>query len=381
MTGLRIVADENIPLLEEFFSGLGTITRLPGREISARQVRDSDVLLVRSVTTVNEPLLRNSAVQFVGSCTIGVDHLDLEYLQSRKIHWSNAPGCNANSVVEYVCSALARLRPDWLDATFGIVGCGNVGGRLHRLLRALDVRCRVFDPFLSGADNPDLGDLDEVLQCEVVCLHAPLTQTGPHPSYHLLDATRLQRLPEHGLLISAGRGAVVDNQALKQVLIERQTLQAVLDVWEPEPDLDVELLQRVRLASPHVAGYSYDGKVMGTAMIYRALLQYLRRPVESLEDLLRERLQGTRNLRPRSRSRQAALNEVILGALDISLDDAQMRGLAKLPSNERGAYFDTLRKHYRMRREFHGFRVVLADDVEERSRVVSDMRRLGFQVD
>ncbi|MFD2312088.1 4-phosphoerythronate dehydrogenase, partial [Microbulbifer halophilus] len=273
MTGLTIVADENIPALEDYFGDLleggGRLERVNGRTLGRDQLARADILLVRSVTPVNEDLLADTPVRFVGSCTIGTDHLDTAWLDRQGIAWSAAPGCNANSVVEYVFCALAALAIDWRGRSFGIVGCGNVGGLLQRRLRELEIPCAVYDPWLP--DNPDAADLQTVLQQDVICLHAPLVKDGPHPSLHMVGAEQLAHIKDGAVLISAGRGAVVDNAALLELLQKRKRFSTVLDVWENEPAIDTRLLELVDIGTPHIAGYSMDGKLAGTRMIRDAL--------------------------------------------------------------------------------------------------------------
>jgi len=315
--------DENIPLGRDFFSGLGEVITKSGRTLCAADVADADVLLVRSVTQVNETLLANSRVRFVGTCTIGTDHLDKAYLDQQGIRWSSAPGCNADSVTEYVLSCLACLQPQWLNASVGIVGCGNVGGRLYQRLKEQGVACKVYDPFLTPAKRADLTSLEDVLSCNVVCVHAPLTTDTSHPSFHLLGASELQQLKTGAVLISAGRGAVVDNQALSQLLDERSDLKVALDVWEPEPLLDLDLLKKVKLATPHIAGYSYDGKALGTAMVYQALCAHLQRPeTVKLSELLEEPLMV---LQLSDAEFQVQINKLIVQVYDVREDDKRLR--------------------------------------------------------
>jgi erythronate-4-phosphate dehydrogenase len=284
---MRIVADENIPLVNAFFGHMGEVVCLPGRTMTATDVRDADALIVRSVTKVNPALLDGSKVKFVGTCTIGVDHLDHTYLAANGIGWSSAPGCNANSVVEFVYAALCHLDINWLPVKFGIIGCGNVGGLLYKRLKAQGADVRCYDPNLTLTQNPDLTSLDEVLACDVISMHTPLVTTGPHPSFHLLGRKELLQLKTGAVLINCGRGPVINNQALLDVLAERDDLRVVLDVWEPEPDISLELLNRVLLGSPHIAGYSYDGKLNGTEMIYQALCRHLdKSPQSSLTTLV-----------------------------------------------------------------------------------------------
>ncbi len=374
---MKIVADENIPQLETIFSHESfEFVRLPGRELARADLIDADILIVRSVTKVNETLLADTPVKFVGTCTIGIDHLDTDYLSRMGIQWANAPGCNANSVLEYVFAALASLKQSLENKRFGIIGCGNVGGHLYRRLRDLGVDCYCYDPFLSTADIPDLCDLETVLSCDIVSLHTPYTDSGPHPSKHLLNREALQKFRPNTLLLSCGRGPVIDNQALRTLLEEGADLRIVLDVWEPEPWIDPKLLGLVDIGTPHIAGYSYDGKVMGTAMIYQALQVFLSggeaspiRPLDGLE--------GT--LKAEGDTWEAALFSVIVQAYDIQRDNRNLR-LAAEDADTLGTAFDQLRKSYPKRMEFRHFAVDLAEvPVSEHPRLSTRLAALGFQ--
>lgn len=356
---MKIVADENIPLIEAFFQDLGEIHRLPGRQMRAEDVADADALLVRSVTRVDAGLLEGSKVRFVGTCTIGVDHLDADYLTARGIRYSSAPGCNANSVVEYVYAALGNLNVNWLPRTVGIIGCGNVGGLLYRRLRAQGVKCYCYDPFLTPEQNEDLASLEAVLACDIISMHTPLTISGPHPSYHLIGARELEQLKPGAVLLNCGRGPVIDNQALLQHLQSDPDLQVVLDVWEPEPDLSQPLLERVALGTPHIAGYSYDGKLKGTEMIYEALCRHLAvEPRKTVGDLVQPLTDN--QLTVAAADPWNAARQLIPQVYDVAADDQRLRELARRSQAgeaDFAAGFDLLRKHYPMRREFHNYRV------------------------
>lgn len=349
---MKITIDENIPYAQEFFGSLADIQLLPGREITNADLQDSQALIVRSVTRVDQRLLANTPVNFVGTCTIGTDHLDLPYFQEHDINWSSAPGCNANSVVEYVISALSALNAPWITSTVGIIGCGNVGGALYRKLKQLGIKCRVYDPFLSDGQCADLTDLEIVLQSNVICLHTPLTTTGPHPTFHLLGDNELELIADDAVLINAGRGAVIDNQALYRQLTQRN-LKVVLDVWEGEPNIMLKLLDHVSIATPHIAGYSYDGKVAGTEMIYSALCKHLSRlPTVKVGDVLRElespALHWSGNRFP------SDIYAYVRQSYDILNDDKIFRA-SQMNSISPGKAFDELRKNYPIRREFANY--------------------------
>lgn len=363
---MKIVADENIPLVNEFFGHLGEVVCLPGRTLTAADVRDADAMIVRSVTKVGSALLDGSKVKFVGTCTIGVDHLDQSYLDANGIRWSSAPGCNANSVVEFVYAALCHLDINWLPMKVGIIGCGNVGGLLYQRLKAQGVNVRCYDPNLTLAQNPDLTSLEEVLACDVISMHTPLIRTGAHPSFHLLGYKELMQLKTAAVLINCGRGPVINNQALLDVLAERNDLRIVLDVWEPEPDISLKLLDKVLLGSPHIAGYSYDGKLNGTAMVYQALCHHLNKMSQSsLVTLVPPITNNVLCIDKKNQAENTIFNiakELIKQVYDIAADDIRLRALARQAvagETVFGEGFDGLRKHYPMRREFHNYQVHL----------------------
>ena len=390
MSRLTIIADENIPNAKEYFSVLGDVQLVDGRGLSYQQIKFADILLVRSVTKVDRILLEGptaegSRVRFVATATIGVDHLDTTYLQAAGIGWANAPGCNADSVVDYMLSAFCRL--DGLlanllaGAEVGIIGMGNVGSRLYHRLSQLNISCRAYDPLIPQNRYPVMTDLDTVLAADVLCLHAPLTREGEHPTFHLLDEQRLSQLKPGTVLINAGRGAVVDNQALKTLLMDRADLCVVLDVWEGEPAIDIELLKRVDLGTPHIAGYSLDGKLRGTEMIFRACCDYLQRDCSLSELPAASCLTIDVDC---GQSRLSSIKDSVLAMYDIGRDDQNLRGAMfhglglhgagfhhdaedephRLVDNKSTA-FDQLRKNYPVRREFSGYSVVNPDTLSD----------------
>ena len=364
---MRIVADENIPLLDEFFAGFGEIRRLPGRSIDAAAVADADLLLVRSVTQVDRALLDGSAVKFVGTCTIGTDHLDLDYFQQAGITWASAPGCNARGVVDYVLGSLLVLAEqqgvDLATRTYGVVGAGQVGSRLLKVLRGLGWRVLVCDPPRQAVEGGDFVSLQQVLaECDVISLHTPLKRLGEHPTYHLFDHARLAALKPGSWLINASRGAVVDNQALRELLPQRSDLQVVLDVWEGEPQADVELATLCRIATPHIAGYSLDGKLRGTAQIYQALCQHLGvAPSVELQQLMPAAWLSELTI-DASADPAWALASICRAVYDPRRDDADFRRSLQGDAAMRRAAFDGLRKHYPRRREIDGLEVCVKGD-------------------
>jgi erythronate-4-phosphate dehydrogenase len=359
---MLIVADENIPLADAFFQGLGELRRVPGRTLAASDVRDADVLLVRSVTPVNQALLEGSRVRFVGTCTIGTDHLDLPWLQAQGIQWASAPGCNARGVVDYVISSLFTLAE--LDGAalpercYGIVGAGEVGGRLARVLRGFGWQVKVCDPPRQAAEGGEFCSLDEIIaQCDVISLHTPLTKIGPDATWHLFDGPELERLREGTWLINAARGPVVSNAALKRVLLARDDLQAVLDVWENEPAVDGALADLCAIATPHIAGYSLEGRQRGTEAIYRAYCAVAgMQPTVSLANLLPPLALPGLTLNG-SADPAWALAMLCRAVYDPRGDDAGFRRSLVSDTAQQRARFDALRKAYPPRREIDGLAV------------------------
>ena len=371
---LNIVADENMVGVPELFSHFGRIRFLSGRDITSDDVKFADVLLVRSVTRVDKDLLEGSSVRFVGSATIGVDHIDQIYLRQKGIRFAYAPGCNAAAVVQYVFSALCKLCPDWELKTVGIVGCGNVGNLLRKKLLALDVNYRVYDPFLSSIEGSELDNLNHVAQSDIVTVHTPLTLDGPYPTAKMIDQKVINEMKEGALLINAGRGEVIDSEALLERLKFGKSLKVALDVWESEPNINIELMEKIDLATPHVAGYSVDGKRSGTAMIYSEFLAWM--DVSTI---------GTMqiNIEPKliDLGESSTLAECILKSYDITIDDKSMRSMINSSSSATSIAeaFDQLRKIYPERRDFTGT-AVAKGSLNMSQKVKGRIASLGFLV-
>ncbi|WP_440465761.1 4-phosphoerythronate dehydrogenase PdxB [Pseudomonas sp. YH-1] len=364
---MRILADENIPLVEAFFGAHGDIRRLPGRSIDRAALGDAEVLLVRSVTDVSRELLAGSQVKFVGTCTIGTDHLDLDYFAKAGIVWSSAPGCNARGVVDWVLGSLLVLAEvhgaKLSERRYGVVGAGQVGGRLVDVLRGLGWDVRVCDPPRAAAEGGDFRSLEEVLrECDVISLHTPLTRDGENPTRHLIDAQRLKALRPGTWLINASRGGVVDNTALRIHLESGADIDVALDVWEGEPEVNVRLAELCRIATPHIAGYSLDGKLRGTAQIYEAFCAWQQSaPAVDLDDLLPTQWLAELSLKEEC-DPEWALAMLCRAVYDPRSDDANFRRSLAGDTQTRRAAFDALRKHYPPRREITGLWVDIQGD-------------------
>lgn len=268
---MKLVVDDKIPYIREALEEMADeVVYLPGSGIGASDVRDADALIVRTRTRCDEALLGGSRVGFVATATIGYDHLDTNYLERAGIKWMNCPGCNASSVAQYVRSALILLkrerglRPE--KSVLGVVGCGHVGSKVHDLAREMGFEVVVSDP--------PLGLHCDLRACDVITYHVPLTHDGPYPTFHMADEAFLTSLTRRPILINTSRGGVVDNDALLRALRSGQVAEAVVDVWEGEPEVNLELLERVFIGTPHIAGYSADGKVNADNMVIEGLCRH-----------------------------------------------------------------------------------------------------------
>lgn len=366
MPTLRIVADENIPLVRDLFGSIGDVRVLPGGAITRENVGQADVLLVRSVTQVDADLLGGTDVRFVGTATTGTDHIETEYLHQHEIAWASAPGSNAESVVEYVLSALLRLavrRGDGLNGkTIGIIGCGNVGGRLAVRASALGMTVLKNDPPLareeeaSGRPHAYLP-LEELLaSSDVVTCHVPLTMEGPYKTWHLLGRQEIAALVPGAWLINTARGPVVDSGALLQAL--RHTAggpgAVVLDVWEHEPAPSAELIEQVDIATPHIAGYSYEGKVAGTLMLLDALAEHLAVATPSSVAVVDTSEIAVGAPDP-GLPETDWLHNLACRMYDVAADDHRMRGDWPASDDEAAIHFTRLRRTYPHRRTFRAY--------------------------
>lgn len=370
---MKILVDENMPYARELFSRLGEVKAVPGRPIPQSELDDADALMVRSVTKVNRDLLAGKRIKFVGTATAGTDHVDEAYLREAGVAFSAAPGCNAIAVVEYVFSALMGLAERdgfaLTDRTVGIVGVGNVGSRLQARLEALGVRTLLCDPpRAERGDDADFRPLDELVnEADILTFHTPLYKEGAYKTLHLADEALIRRLKPGAILINACRGPVVDNAALLKCLNEGQKLSVVLDVWEPEPELNLDLLKKVDIGTAHIAGYTLEGKARGTTQVFEAFSAFIGQAQQvALDTLLpapefgRITLHGPLD--------QATLKRLIHLVYDVRRDDAPLRKVAGIPGE-----FDKLRKNYLERREWSSLYVQCDDAVSAEL-----LQKLGF---
>ena len=378
---VKIIADENIPFVAECFSSVGEVEVVPGRQITPGAVADTDVLLVRSITRVDEHLLAGSSVRFVATATIGFEHIDIEYLSRNNIGFASAPGSNANSVAEYIVAALLSVAQkkqiELAGKSIGIVGVGNVGSRVEKKAKALGMKVYLNDPPLQRqTGDPKYLPIEELFDCDFITLHPPLTFEGIDRTFHLADEKFFESLKAGCIFVNTARGGVVDTSALKAAIKSGKLGAVVLDVWENEPNIDTELLRMVDLSTPHIAGYSLDGKIAGMIMIYEAACKYfgLER-TRTIEDFLPEPAVPQLQANPKAGRDEDVLRETVEKIYDIKKDDRNLWWLLDRPQGKRGAFFDKLRKDYPVRREFQNTRIVVKD---KDSRLTRKLKGIGF---
>lgn len=368
---MKIVADDNIPGIREWCGSLGEIELVEGRHLRRAQLHAAEVLLVRSVTRVNEALLAGTPVQFVGTATAGVDHIDLDYLRARGIHFAAAPGCNALAVAEYVlacCVAYADERQQPLaELTVGVIGYGEAGSAVVRLLSVLGVHCLVSDPPRALRD-PDLQDLplSAVLRADIVTLHVPLTMSGPYPTHQLIGEAEIAAMSPRAMLINAARGGVFREQAW----IADAQRRLVLDCWIGEPRIDPVLRDTCWIASPHIAGHTVDARWRATEMLAGQLAAFLgaAAPVNPAP------LPSVTVSWPDEKHAEPWQN-LVFTCCDPRHCTAALRAGTGAP--DAGVYFDQLRKRFGVRREFGAHTIAGVPD----QRVLRDrLEALGFRL-
>ena len=380
---VQIVVNKHTPYAVKAFERIGKVTAFDTHEITNATVKDADILIVRSETKVDHALLDGSRVKFVGTVTIGTDHVDEEYLSKKGITFVSAPGSNSNSVGEYIIAALLELahRKDFLlrDKTIGIVGVGNVGRNVWGKAEALGLRVLLNDPPLQrqGSKYP-LHSLDALMEADIITLHVPLTRTGLDTTYHLFDENRIRKMKRSAILFNSSRGGVVETDALKRALRDGHLSTAMLDVWEEEPNINTSLLELVSLGTQHIAGHSLDGKVNALRMNYEVVCRFLGRPSDQeINTLIPDSALPEIRVEGIHTSVQQTLRDIVKQGYDINVDDRLLRQIISLPEEERGKYFSRLRTEYRIRREFFNYTVCVDSEAKG---LFNILQLLGFKV-
>ena len=373
---MKIVADDKIPFLKGALEPHAEVIYIPGKQIDKEILKDCDALLIRTRTKCTADLLDGTNVRFIGTATIGFDHIDTHYCNKNKIRWTNAPGCNSSSVQQYIAAALLKVSSEnsfnLQGKTLGIVGVGNVGSKVEKFARTIGMNVLLCDPpraRLEGKKN--FHSLNALLsESDIVTLHVPLNVVGEDCTYHLFNDERFKKIRRGTWFFNSSRGEVAETNALKQVLDSGNLGGAVIDVWENEPDIDTELMEQAFIATPHIAGYSTDGKANGTAMVVNSLSKYFNL---SLENWYPGNVPlpafPSISIDCKGKSEEEIFREIVLHTYNIDEDNERLR---LSPSD-----FEKLRGDYPLRREFTSYSVRLKDGSEE---VRQMLETLGFKI-
>jgi erythronate-4-phosphate dehydrogenase len=375
-----LAVDETIPYWESAFASLGELRPFSCGDLRPADFRDADALLVRSTLRITGSLLDGSSVRFVGTASAGMDNLDEDYLEERGIYFTNAAGCNANAVAEYVIAALLRIseRYEWnLEGrSLAVIGAGHVGSRVATKARALGLKVMLCDPPLrETTGDPQYRLLHQVIDADILTFHVPLTRHGPYPTFHMVDAPFLSQLAARQFIFNTARGAVCDGTALKPILQARGIAGAVLDVWEDEPRIDYTLLTLAALGTPHIAGFSLNGKIRATEIIREQLCRFFH--LSNDWDAGKCYPSPVQIQPTRGSSGQAALRSIVGQVYDVERDDRKLRQLQPYGTERSALEFDRLRDQYDLRPEFRDFVVDLSPETSE---LEDALRGLGFQV-
>lgn len=374
---MKILIDENMPYAEQLFSQLGEVVLKSGRTLTADDLVDVDALMIRSVTKVNAALIaKANKLKFVGTATAGMDHVDQALLKEKGIFFTAAPGCNKVGVAEYAFSVMMVLAQQHgfsvFEKTVGIIGAGQVGSYLQQCLEGIGIKVLINDPpKQEQGDSRTFTPLDTLIeQADIITLHTPITRDGEHPTHHMFDEARLNSLRGDQILINAARGPIVDNTALKARLLKNDGFIAALDVFEFEPEVDMELLPLLAFATPHVAGYGLEGKARGTTMIFNSYCEFLNKELNAHASELLPTAPVPKLVLDRAWD-EATLHTITQLIYDVRKDDALFRREISKPGS-----FDLMRKNYWDRREYSA--VTLVGD---ESCNLSPLAKLGFQVE
>ena len=373
---MKIVIDDKIPYIRGVFESAAKVVYLPGAKISNETIKDADALVIRTRTNCNEKLLKGSKVKFIATATIGFDHIDTEFCREEGITWINAPGCNAESVKQYMASALLsfamRRRFRLRDKTIGIVGVGNVGSKVEKLCKVLGMNVLLNDPPRQRTEGPEKFSSLEIIQgrADIITLHVPLSMIGPDATYHMVDEDFLHEVTKKPLLINSCRGEVIKSAAVNEAIYSGTISGFIADCWENEPVPDIEFINLSDYATPHIAGYSRDGKANGTSMSVRALSSFFNL---GLDDWFPKNIEVPENtvieIDGNQRDEESILAEAVLSTYDIETDDEPFR---ENPHN-----FEKFRGDYPVRREFNAY-TIKAKNVG--TGTLEKLKALGFNV-
>lgn len=371
---MKIIIDDKIPYIRSAFETVAEVIYLPGSKTTATIVRDADAIITRTRTICNEKLLAGSTVKFIATATIGYDHIDTDYCDRAGIKWTNAPGCNSKSVEQYIASALMVLAEEKKlnlnELTIGIVGVGNVGSKVARVCELLGMKVLLNDPPRERIEgSAQFVSLEQIKsEADIITLHVPLNIKGNDATYHLADDAFFKSLKKKPVLINSCRGEVVRTESVKLALIKGEIADFVCDCWENEPDIDIELLEMTRMATPHIAGYSKDGKATGTLMSVQAVSDFFNLGLDSWRpEGIELPAQPVLQIDGKGLTEQQIISKVILHTYDIRNDDALFRS--------KPADFEKQRGDYPTRREFPAYTIEATSVGQE---TIQKLKKMGF---
>lgn len=380
---MKIVADAGIRFVREYFSSIGEVKMVPGLDITPAVVRDADALIVRTITRVDGQLLAGSRLSFAATSTTGFDHLDLNYLREHNIGFAWGPGSNANSVAEYVVAAMLESADNGgfnlQDKSIGVIGVGNIGANVAQKAASLGMNVYLNDPPLQKQtrDSKYLP-LEELFDCDFITLHTPLNREGTDKTFHLANEKFFKSLKPGCIFINTARGAVTDTTALKAAINAGKLKAVIIDVWENEPNIDTQLLEMVDIGTPHIAGYSLDGKLAAVMMVYTKACEHFGiEPKYTFESFLPEPDLPQLKVNGKGRADEKLLLEAVRKVYDVKEDDRQLRPILDKPAEKHAEYFEKLRSDYHIRREFHGTEIILDGGAES---LADKFAGIGFQV-
>jgi erythronate-4-phosphate dehydrogenase len=373
---IRVIADDKIPFLKGVLEPYASVMYMPGNQINRDAIKGSDALLVRTRTKCNSELLSGTSVKFIGTATIGYDHIDTEYCEKNGIIWKNAPGCNSASVQQYIAAALLKISSEsgfsLRDKTLGIIGVGNVGSRILSFAGALGLNVILNDPPRQRMErNDSFSSLDNLLkESDIITVHVPLNMNGMDKTFRLFNNETLSKVKKGSWFINSSRGEVVATEALKTALAVEKLAGVVIDVWENEPEIDISLMHMAFIATPHIAGYSADGKANGTSVILRDLGESFGIPLADwYPSDIPAPPEPVITIDCNGKSTEEILRKAVNHTYNILEDDVRLRFD---PSR-----FETERENYPLRREFPCYSIELKDGNEE---VIRILKSLGFVV-
>ncbi|MCD4744721.1 MAG: 4-phosphoerythronate dehydrogenase [Bacteroidales bacterium] len=373
---MKIVADDKIPYLKGILEPYADIVYLPANNITNKKIADADALIIRSITICDSELLDNTNIRFIASATIGNDHIDKEYCKLKNISWENAQACNSSSVTQYIASALLYIEKHYKFTlsykTIGIIGVGNIGSKVAGLAKNLGLNVLLNDPpRVRNEGVKGFVSIEQILaESDIISLHVPLNYTGIDKTYHLVNKNFINDIRKKVFLLNSSRGSVVDNKILKLALKSGKLAGAVLDVWENEPDLDIELLDLVNIGTPHIAGYSSEGKANGTSMSVQAISRFFNFGLnEWCPQIISEQKKSVITIDCSGKTDRDILFEAVTATYNIQEDDNRLRNSPET--------FEKQRDNYTLRREFPAYSVELINNTKE---ILHLLKRLGFKI-